>query len=80
MTMARAIKLLGEVANPTPAKNVGEVDATSNNWETKMAQLAKQFSEELVKNDMKFCHYDLSTASGDPGLRAPTCQQQDQVC
>ena len=35
-TMARAIKLLGEVANPTPAKNVGEVEATLNKWESKM--------------------------------------------
>ena len=52
-TMAMAIGLLDEVANPTPAKNVGEVEATLNKWESKMTQLTKQYGEEPAKNDMK---------------------------
>ena len=52
-TMARVIGLVGEVANPTPAKNVGAVEATLSTWESKMTQLTKQYGEEPVKNDAK---------------------------
>jgi hypothetical protein len=44
-TMARAIRLMGEVTNPPPVRDLREVDAALAKWEQKVKTLRSEFGE-----------------------------------
>ena len=46
-TMARAIRLMTEVAGPRPVKDIREVDDAITNWEMKVKKLEAEFGEKL---------------------------------
>ena len=46
-TMARAIKLMGEVSSPGQVKNVSEVEGALTKWISKVKMLEKQFGETV---------------------------------
>ena len=46
-TMARAIRMMGEVANPQHVKDVKDVEMALNRWEGKVKTLHKEFGEEV---------------------------------
>ena len=46
-TMARAIRLMTEVASPTPVKDLKEVDQALTMWEQKVRVLDKDFGEKV---------------------------------
>ena len=45
--MARAIRLMTEVAGPKPVKDIREVDDAITTWETKVKKLEMEFGEKL---------------------------------
>ena len=58
--------LLGEVANPTPAKNVGEVEVTLNKWEKNDMNIAIMTSIlPAVIQDILYQHVDNKTKYAD---------------
>ena len=46
-TMARAIRMMGEVANPQHVKDVKDVEMALNRWEGKVKILQKEFNEQV---------------------------------
>ena len=46
-TMARAIKLMGEVSSPGQVQNVSEVEAALTRWISKVKMLESQFGEKV---------------------------------
>jgi hypothetical protein len=51
-TMARAIRLMGEVTSPPPVRDIRDVDAALARWEQKVKTLSKEFGEN-PSNTMK---------------------------
>ena len=49
-TMARGVRLLGEVVSPPAIKELTEIETQVNRWEDRVKMLHSQFNEELSNN------------------------------